>query len=112
MLTDERKQELVDLAKEVHAGHVFTDRHIQGGDPHILSMVFMPLALMKQEQINELVEKIGDKGLIYENIDKAGPRGINGYPSFFSMQYLDSEEAPYMFDKLEEVQAAHQAVTI
>ena len=32
-------------------------------------------------------------GLIYEYIDKAGPRSINGLPNFFSMRLLNKEDA-------------------
>jgi hypothetical protein len=30
--------------------------------------------------------------LVYVTLDKAGPRGINGYPTFFSVRYLQKTD--------------------
>lgn len=38
------------------------------------------------------VEYFRDIGLIYEYLDKAGPRSINGYPIFFSMRIMHRDD--------------------
>jgi hypothetical protein len=68
-------------------GRVFSTVHCE---PRDAPMVFMPLALMSPEQIKEL--QGANVGLIYEHIDKAGPRSINGMPCFFSFSTLSREE--------------------
>ena len=44
-----------------------------------------------------------DIGLIYEYIEKAGPRSINGHPSFFSCQTLNKEDTTKMFKHYEKL---------
>lgn len=65
-------------------GRIFTDRHL--GRIEDLRMVFMPLALMGRDQLEELAKS--DPALFYEHIDKAGPQSINGMPCFFSVRTL------------------------
>lgn len=87
MRTDE---ELKDIALKINSNEIFTDRHIPEEQSEMLPIVFMPLGLMSGE---ELTKAFGDDpGLAYEYMNKAGPRSINGFPSFFSMQVLDMEE--------------------
>jgi hypothetical protein len=92
--------ELKKLARDIHAGYVFSDRDIPypkgiGPDETWVAdvrMVFMPLALADQEHLDQL--QALDVRLIYEYLDKAGPRSINGYPSFMSMNIVTGEEWP------------------
>ncbi len=91
-LTDE---EVKKLADDMYRGLVFTDRHIQ--NPDDISRVFMPLALLKQEQIEEL--KVDSPGLIYEYMDKAGHMSINGMPMFWSFRFLSQEDAKKVIEK-------------
>jgi hypothetical protein len=67
-------------------GRVFSNVHCE--KPKDVRMVFMVLALMSPEQIDEL----GDVGLIYEHMSQAGPMAINGMPTFFSCRTLTREE--------------------
>lgn len=82
--------ELKGLAKDMWAGHVFTSGQISR--PEDLTMVFVPLGLMGQQQLDELIERIGDEGLIYQYVSEAGPMGINGNPVFYSFRILTSDE--------------------
>jgi hypothetical protein len=87
-LPDRPDAELRQLALDINAGMAFTDRHCK--DASALGMVFMPLALGAFAGLADgEIEKIG---LIYEYYDKAGPRSVNGYPSFFSMQMLNRDD--------------------
>ncbi len=96
------EEEIKKLSDDMYRGLVFTDRHIQ--DPNDVSRVFMPLALLEKEQIEEL--KVKDPGMIYEYIDKAGPRSINGMPMFFSFRFLSQEDAKKVMEKYLQIKEA------
>lgn len=81
-----------DLKKFVRGycdGHIFTSGELQ--DPKLLEMVFMPL--ISEEGAEILKEEIDDVGLIWEWISKAGPRAVNGYPTFTSFNVMNMEDA-------------------
>jgi hypothetical protein len=79
--------ELEKLAWDVVGGQVFgTWSH-----PEAAKLSFMVLMFLDNEQRQQMRDaKIVH---IYEYIDKAGPRSINGLPSFMSMQLLDETDA-------------------
>lgn len=82
--------ELKEVARGLHAGQIFTDRHVANPQSD-MTMVFMPLALgALSECSKEDVEQIG---MIYEWIDKAGPRSVNGMPCFMSFKLLHRDDA-------------------
>ncbi len=72
--------ELRELAMAIYAGTVFTDRQLD--DPRMIGAVFMPVGLGGLNPDDE-------PHMIYEHLDRAGPRSINGMPSFFSCQILN-----------------------
>lgn len=92
-------KELYDIAIGIKAGTIFTDRHVENKQD--MSYIFMPLGLMNKKQLKELGES--DIGMIYEHIDNAGPRSINGYPGFFSFQILTMEETKQCMSFLEKL---------
>ena len=59
----------------------------------------MPLALGAFAEFTE--EQTEDIGLIFEYITEAGPMAINGFPMFFSLQYLTRKETEEMFQMYE-----------
>jgi hypothetical protein len=69
--------------------------------PNMLAMVFMPLAMGGLGDLNP--ELIGN---IVEDIEKAGPRSVNGYPSFFSCQVIHIEDWKIIYDKYVEAMDA------
>ncbi len=76
--------ELATLAMDVHHGKVFGSWNIHQSDfVGSLSIIFMPIALGL-----ELPEGTAH---VYEYLDKASPRGVNGYPTFFSCRTLDQQ---------------------
>lgn len=88
MRTDD---ELKQLARDLHAGRIFTDQHLRPGeDPAILTRIFMPLLFMNSEQWSAFKES--DPAVIFEYLSEAGPREINGYPIFMSFKSLGQEE--------------------
>lgn len=64
-------------------GRIFTSAQVSG-DSQVLGMVFMPLLF---GALNDL--EYSSIGVVYEYLDKAGPRSINGYPIFFSMRMMN-----------------------
>lgn len=70
--------ELRQLAIDIMDGRVFGTWNVQ--DPRDIGMVFMTLAF--GARIPACVAQL------YEYLDKAGPRSINGMPSFFSCRLL------------------------
>ena len=89
------EEEIKKLADDMYRGLVFTDRHIQ--NPDDISRVFMPLALLEKEQIEEL--KVKDPGMVYEYMDKAGPMAIDGMPMFCSFRFLNQEDEKKVYEK-------------
>lgn len=89
-------EELRQIGKDLYEGKIFTDRHCR--EANEIPMVFMVLALTPPDQINELLEKLGENPMIFEYMDKAGPRSVNGLPTFLSMQTLSTEETEKVYN--------------
>lgn len=92
-ISDKKVQE---IALGIMNNRYFTSRHIHSSDLHLLSSIFMPLMFMSQEAINKMEEE--NISLIFEDLSAAGPRGINGYPIFFSMQTLNGNDSKRVFE--------------
>lgn len=75
---------VVDLARDIVTNRVYLSTGQEGVD---LQLIFMPLAFMGMEP--DAAENIG---AIYEYIDKAGPRAINGLPMFFSCRFVHADD--------------------
>jgi hypothetical protein len=97
-------QELQEIALGIHKGLIFTDRHVRIWQE--LTIVFMPLLFMMEDQ----TDKLGDVGMVYEYIEKAGSRGINGYPCFMSMRTITQEEAKQVVAYVEKYREAEASV--
>jgi hypothetical protein len=97
-------EEIETLAQDVAAGLVFGSWQLQPGDP-ILS-IFMPLAFMDKSD----TEKCKEAGFehCYEYIDKASPRSVNGFPCFFSFNWITREDFHRMLDAVKEIRAIKQ----
>ncbi len=92
-------EEIKKLAVDLQAGKIYTDRHISSINN--LEMVFMTIALgafaeWKEEDFKKL-------GLVYEYLDQAGPRSINGMPCFMSHRTLSLDDARKVFAKANEI---------
>ena len=98
--TKKTDEDLKQIAKDMWAGKIFTDRHLKN-DPQMISSVFMILALLDKKQLVKMEQD--NINLFYEYLDKAAPRSINGYPIFFSMRMLDKNDAARMIDFYNEV---------
>lgn len=76
-------QELKDIAKDIYRNNIFTDWHIE--NPEDIKLSFMILRFMEKEDFE-------DVGLVYEYMSKAGPRSVNGLPTFMSCRLLNIKE--------------------
>ena len=84
-------KELKKIAMGYMEGTVFSDRHIHESDAlGMIPIIFMPIGLMEKKDFQELLDD--GMNMIYEEMDKAGPRSVNGYPMFMSFQFLTKEE--------------------
>jgi len=102
------KEEQKQLALDIFQKKVFVDRFIKDdGDPRL---IFMVLSFMDEEQFKGLLAVLGESGMIYEYYDKAGPLSMGGYPSFFSMKVLNTEQANYVLETYRELKKSTEAV--
>ena len=87
MTTEELKQ----IAIDIYHGKIFTDRHIRTEEktPSLLGMIFMPILFWDAPP--------PDIDMLFEYLDKAGPRAINGYPMFDSCRYLNESDRAQVF---------------
>lgn len=81
-------EELRAVAMGIIQRQIFTSRHCS---PDMVRNVFMTINFMPAEYIGVLVDHEVD--FFYEDISAAGPRGINGYPNFFSHRCLTRQDA-------------------
>jgi hypothetical protein len=105
MTTEQEKH----LALDIYRGAVFTDRNCP---PDMIGSVFMVFTFMEREDLERLKEKIGESGVIYEYLDKAGPRTVNGLPMFMSMNVLTTEEAARVIEMVKSIADAVKKVGI
>lgn len=77
--------ELRQLAKDAQGGSVYFLR--DDDDP---LMVFMPLGLGALQGAPE--EEVAKVGTVYQYLDKAASRSINGRPCFFSVRFLHVDD--------------------
>lgn len=106
------RAELRDIALGMMSGACFTDRHVR--NPDDIQMVF-PLLLFANDELRaEMSEFLmpggkpdenGQTGMIYEWMEKAGPRSVNGMPMFWSAQMLNPTETQIVLDMVQELEA-------
>lgn len=111
-LRQKTDDELKNIAKDLVEGKIFTDRHIQ--DPKDVMLVFEVLAFLTDEQNKDFQEAIksGEIALIYEYMDKAAPRSVNGMPIFFSCRTLTKDETEKVFEIAEDIKKAVDKVKV
>lgn len=95
--------QISNLAKDIAMNKVFTSDHIPGNQvDNILGMVFMPVVLGAYSDLSDEAKK--DIGFIYEYIDKAGPRSINGFPIFFSCACVSTRDRKKIWEKVSQIE--------
>ncbi|CAM3121267.1 hypothetical protein [Cupriavidus taiwanensis] len=94
-------EKLKELARAYLRGEIFTDRQCQ--QPNDLHLAFMPIVFGALSAFD-----VGTLGLIYEFWSEAGPRSINGMPTFFSMRMLNREDATTLAGYVEKLAEAEK----
>ncbi len=101
--------EIRQLAVDTVEGKVFTDRHLpENDDGTLLGLVFVGLKLAALSGNTIPPEETAQIGMIYEYVDKAGPRSVNGYPSFLSFHFLHRDDLPLFLDAHKAYAAARE----
>jgi hypothetical protein len=102
------RQELRQLAIDTLSGQVFWDWHLtESEQKNQAGMIFMPLIFMKPKEAAKLKRTAFH---VYEYLDKALPRSINGRPIFASMCYVNKEEWAIVVEIMTELKGAIAAV--
>jgi hypothetical protein len=91
---DELKQIAIDLFE----GRIFTDRHLKSMEDARMVFMLIPLGAFAEAP----PEYIDNIGMIYEYLSEAGPRSVNGYPSFLSLRVLSKEQTEKMLNFYDE----------
>jgi hypothetical protein len=97
MIKAKKEKDLRDLAEDIYKGSVFTNRHI--GEMEMLTTIFMPLGFMKKKDLSNLK----GAGMIFEYLEKALPRSINGYPMFMSFNCLNRKDTVKVWNYYKEI---------
>lgn len=83
-MTDE---EVTKLARDLVQNRIFMSDQIRSQEDVL--MVFPVLGMLDEKQRKDLQD--ADVGAVYEYVDRALPRSINGYPMFMSLRWLSKE---------------------
>lgn len=103
-MDDDEIREFVDA---LMAGQLFTSEQVKNeGD---IPMVFMPLMLGASEHLEPIIDDIG---CLYEYMDKAAPRGINGQPIFYSFNVLHKDDWAVVLDTLKYEETRRQTMPV
>ena len=81
-------QEIRELAMDVCDGRVFGSWQVD--NPDLIRSIFMPLIFLDAISAKDM--KASGVVHLYEEVSKAGPRAINGYPIFMSMKTLNQSD--------------------
>jgi hypothetical protein len=90
--------ELKQIAIDILEGRIFTDQMVRELDKNgpIIGSIFMPLLWGALKDTPE--EELKDIAIIYEYLDKAAPRSVNGYPTFFSFCIMGRDDFEVMYE--------------
>lgn len=93
MTRDERVQFVLNYVDN----QIFTSLQVR--NPNDLAMVFMPLILGALDGWER--EDAAQIGCFYEYLSAAGPRAINGMPSFLSVKFMHRDDCERCFPAIE-----------
>jgi hypothetical protein len=98
--------ELKKIAMGLLAGTLFSSDSIR--EHGNIGLVFMTLAMASPSLLH--YAKLHNITFVYEWLSEAGPRSINGMPSFFSHKWLTNEQHKQMYEILDKITLALKAV--
>ena len=106
-ITNQTNEELKQIAMDLYQGKIFTDRHLSKSEDAFL--VFTVLSLGGFSEFSD--EDLEDIGLMFEYLDKAGPRSINGYPMFLSLRLLNQHDTKIVFDFYKKIKESFKEIS-
>jgi hypothetical protein len=92
---DKSYSEIKQIAVDMAENKIFSNLHINKLDYSHMIMVFMPLIFLDEEQRKNLAKQ--KYVFAYEYYSEAGPRGVNGMPTFTSVRFLNEEDYQTMW---------------
>ncbi len=92
-MTEEQIQEFV---RDLVSGRIMTSHFVLKEAPDLIEMVFAPIMFGAMEQFD--LETVS---CLYERIEKAGPRGVHGFPMFLSMQVCHVDDWKIIAERAE-----------
>lgn len=95
--------EIRKLALDIHSGQVFVSWQMHDHEMSLLTMVFLPLALMSD--FDHLAIKRDKITHFYGHMKDASPRAINGLPMFMSVGMLNHEDSTRIVKELKAIDA-------
>ena len=93
------------LAAALVGNTVFTSQHIPERDGHLLRSIFMPVLFGAFAGMSE-EDHARVQPILYEYLDQAGPRSVNGYPIFFSLRVIGWDDWIEVCKRAEAARAA------
>lgn len=90
-VSTKRRAELKQIAFDMSEDKIFCSGHMSENEREtLLYSIFMPLLFMDDKQHENFIKK--KPWMLYEYLNKAGPKAINSYPIFMSMNTLYHHE--------------------
>lgn len=84
-------EKLQEIFRDVQENKIFTSAHLLDKElPTLLPLVFLPIALGALDGVPEEVKD--QMGILWQYLDKAGPRTVNGLPVFTEFNVLHKED--------------------
>lgn len=88
------KKELNKLAEDIFYGRVFGTWEIKKGEEHLIPMIFIMVGFAPEK-----IPK--DTAHLFEYMEEALPRGVNGKPMFMCCRILTKKELPIVQENIE-----------
>jgi hypothetical protein len=107
VIKPKRRAELDDDALAWAQGRIFGSWDLKHDGDAMVGMVFMPITFMKAKDRAALKRR--KTVHVYEYVNKAGPRSVNGCPIFLTFRHVNAEEFAYMVARARAIHEAQQA---
>lgn len=102
-------EQIKEIALQLYRGEIFTSNHSAVQSSEALAGVFMILQMgafkdWTQQEVDEI-------GMLYEHMDKAMPRSMNGLPMFMSVRFLDKKDAEAVLEIYKKIKEGVDKIT-
>jgi hypothetical protein len=91
-------EEVNDFARRIYRHEIFTSWM---APQEMIGSIFMPLHFMSEEQMKEVIAEGGHS--MWAEMSSAGPRSINGYPIFMTLNIWNEDNAKRIHKRVLEI---------